>query len=162
VEWTWSGTCVASSREGPVEVPGWYGSRLSLGLLAGRGRELEFAAQATRLSFLPEWVTMRVVSPNSFVVLRRADGNGHIRAMNAQAFVRRHTDCRIASVENAAHRRRDKLVTGSRSKAEQISFETTNDFAANPEPRCPCVLLLDVSGSMGGQPIAELTPWQAA
>lgn len=38
---------------------------------------------------------------------------------------------------------------------EQISFET-NDFASNPEPRCPCVLLLDVSGSMGGQPIAEL------
>lgn len=38
---------------------------------------------------------------------------------------------------------------------EQIAFET-NDFASNPEPRCPCVLLLDVSGSMGGQPIAEL------
>lgn len=38
---------------------------------------------------------------------------------------------------------------------DQISFEA-NDFAANPEPRCPCVLLLDVSGSMGGQPIAEL------
>lgn len=39
--------------------------------------------------------------------------------------------------------------------SEQISFET-NDFASNPEPRCPCVLLLDISGSMGGQPIAEL------
>jgi uncharacterized protein YegL len=39
--------------------------------------------------------------------------------------------------------------------AEQITFETT-DFASNPEPRCPCVLLLDVSGSMSGQPIAEL------
>jgi uncharacterized protein YegL len=38
---------------------------------------------------------------------------------------------------------------------DQISFEA-NDFASNPEPRCPCVLLLDVSGSMGGQPIAEL------
>lgn len=38
---------------------------------------------------------------------------------------------------------------------EQISFET-NDFASNPEPRCPCILLLDVSGSMAGQPIAEL------
>lgn len=38
---------------------------------------------------------------------------------------------------------------------EQISFET-NDFASNPEPRCPCLLLLDVSGSMSGQPIAEL------
>lgn len=39
--------------------------------------------------------------------------------------------------------------------SEQISFDT-NDFASNPEPRCPCVLLLDVSGSMAGQPIAEL------
>jgi uncharacterized protein YegL len=41
------------------------------------------------------------------------------------------------------------------SMIEQISFETT-EFADNPEPRCPCLLLLDVSGSMGGQPIAEL------
>ncbi len=39
--------------------------------------------------------------------------------------------------------------------SDQISFET-NDFASNPEPRCPCVLLLDVSGSMSGQPLAEL------
>lgn len=29
-------------------------------------------------------------------------------------------------------------------------------FAENPEPRCPCVLLLDTSGSMNGNPIAEL------
>ena len=39
--------------------------------------------------------------------------------------------------------------------SEQISFET-NDFASNPEPRCPCILLLDVSGSMSGQAISEL------
>jgi uncharacterized protein YegL len=39
--------------------------------------------------------------------------------------------------------------------SDQISFET-NDFASNPEPRCPCVLLLDVSGSMSGAAIAEL------
>jgi uncharacterized protein YegL len=38
---------------------------------------------------------------------------------------------------------------------EQISFGTT-EFADNPEPRCPCLLLLDVSGSMQGQPITEL------
>lgn len=38
---------------------------------------------------------------------------------------------------------------------EQISFGTT-EFADNPEPRCLCLLLLDVSGSMQGQPIAEL------
>jgi uncharacterized protein YegL len=29
-------------------------------------------------------------------------------------------------------------------------------FADNPEPRCACVLLVDVSGSMSGSPIAEL------
>jgi uncharacterized protein YegL len=38
---------------------------------------------------------------------------------------------------------------------EQIVF-TTAEFADNPEPRCPCVLLLDVSGSMRGAPINEL------
>ena len=38
---------------------------------------------------------------------------------------------------------------------EQIPFGT-NDFAVNPEPRLPCVLLLDVSASMSGKPIAEL------
>jgi uncharacterized protein YegL len=32
----------------------------------------------------------------------------------------------------------------------------TNNFAENPEPRCPCVLLLDTSGSMNGAPIAAL------
>ncbi|HLK55628.1 MAG TPA: VWA domain-containing protein [Chthonomonadaceae bacterium] len=30
------------------------------------------------------------------------------------------------------------------------------EFAVNPEPRCPCVLLLDTSSSMAGEPIAEL------
>lgn len=39
--------------------------------------------------------------------------------------------------------------------SEQIEFGT-DDFADNPEPRCPCLLLLDTSGSMRGVPIAEL------
>ena len=30
------------------------------------------------------------------------------------------------------------------------------EFADNPEPRCPVVLLLDTSGSMQGEPIAQL------
>jgi uncharacterized protein YegL len=30
------------------------------------------------------------------------------------------------------------------------------EFAENPEPRCPVVLVLDTSGSMAGKPIAEL------
>ena len=38
---------------------------------------------------------------------------------------------------------------------EQIPFGT-NDFAENPENRVPCVLLLDISGSMAGSAIAEL------
>ena len=38
---------------------------------------------------------------------------------------------------------------------EQIPFGSDN-FAENPEPRCPCVLLLDTSGSMGGLPIDQL------
>lgn len=42
---------------------------------------------------------------------------------------------------------------------DQIPFDIgfgTNSFAENPEPRVPCVLLLDTSGSMAGPPIAEL------
>lgn len=38
---------------------------------------------------------------------------------------------------------------------EQTPFDDV-DFAENPEPRCPCVLLLDTSGSMDGRPIEEL------
>jgi uncharacterized protein YegL len=38
---------------------------------------------------------------------------------------------------------------------EQVPFGT-NSFAENPESRLPCVLLLDVSGSMAGNPISEL------
>jgi uncharacterized protein YegL len=30
------------------------------------------------------------------------------------------------------------------------------DFASNPDPRAPCVLVLDTSGSMSGQPMREL------
>ena len=38
---------------------------------------------------------------------------------------------------------------------EQIAFGT-DDFAVNPEPRCPCVLVLDVSTSMSGDAINQL------
>ena len=46
--------------------------------------------------------------------------------------------------------------------ADQIPFGEhkfafgSTEFADNPEPRCPCLLLLDVSGSMMGRPIDEL------
>lgn len=36
------------------------------------------------------------------------------------------------------------------------SIDSTIEFAENPEPRCPCVLLLDTSMSMQGEPIDAL------
>jgi uncharacterized protein YegL len=42
---------------------------------------------------------------------------------------------------------------------EQVPFSGSfgaASFADNPEPRCPCLLLLDTSGSMQGAPIQEL------
>ena len=38
---------------------------------------------------------------------------------------------------------------------EQVPFAGT-EFVDNPEPRCACLLLLDNSGSMRGNPIAQL------
>ncbi|MDO9177862.1 MAG: VWA domain-containing protein [Agitococcus sp.] len=42
---------------------------------------------------------------------------------------------------------------------EQVPFFSDfgeDNFADNPEPRCPCLLLLDISSSMQGKPLAEL------
>lgn len=39
---------------------------------------------------------------------------------------------------------------------EPIRLDEAVEFAENPEPRCPCVLLLDTSGSMQGAPIEAL------
>ena len=41
------------------------------------------------------------------------------------------------------------------SHNDQIPFAYP-DLVANPEPRCPCLLLLDTSGSMHGIPIDQL------
>jgi uncharacterized protein YegL len=41
-------------------------------------------------------------------------------------------------------------------------FGFADDFADNPEPRCPCVLLLDTSGSMHGERIDQLNAGIAA
>src|SRR5689334_9741604 len=38
---------------------------------------------------------------------------------------------------------------------DQVPFANP-ELAENPEPRCPCLLLLDTSGSMDGEPIREL------
>src|SRR5437763_16487665 len=37
-----------------------------------------------------------------------------------------------------------------------MSIDNNVEFAENPEPRCPCVLLLDTSMSMKGAPIDAL------
>jgi len=55
-------------------------------------------------------------------------------------------------------RRSNHILESAMSESEdfdQIRF-ACNDFAMNAEPRCPCLLLLDVSGSMNGKPIDEL------
>lgn len=39
---------------------------------------------------------------------------------------------------------------------ERTKLDEIVEFAENPEPRCPCVLLLDTSGSMQGMPIDAL------
>ncbi len=39
---------------------------------------------------------------------------------------------------------------------ETLRLDEAVEFAENPEPRCPCVLLLDTSGSMQGEPITAL------
>ena len=42
------------------------------------------------------------------------------------------------------------------SAAQQSKLIDEVEFAENQEPRCPCVLRLDTSGSMEGEPIAAL------
>ncbi len=39
---------------------------------------------------------------------------------------------------------------------DTLKLDEVVEFAENPEPRCPCVLLLDTSGSMQGDPIEAL------
>lgn len=43
----------------------------------------------------------------------------------------------------------------------QVEFNAS-EFVENPEPRCPCLLLIDTSGSMSGNPIQELNEGLAA
>jgi len=40
--------------------------------------------------------------------------------------------------------------------SDRVKLEELIEFAENPEPRCPCVLLLDTSGSMQGEAINAL------
>ncbi len=40
--------------------------------------------------------------------------------------------------------------------SDNVKLDEAVEFAENPEPRCPCVLALDTSGSMRGAPIEAL------
>jgi uncharacterized protein YegL len=48
------------------------------------------------------------------------------------------------------------------SASATLNRFTTNEFANNPEPRCPCVILIDKSDSMQGGAIRELNEGMAA
>ncbi len=85
------------------------------------------------------------------------------------AWVARKTGYRREWISSVLHGRKpfsDKLV---RKITEGLGIKFTEDsmvettrldeaveFAENPEPRCPCVLLLDTSSSMRGDPITAL------
>jgi uncharacterized protein YegL len=48
-----------------------------------------------------------------------------------------------------------KLAGASMSEFDQVEFAEF-EFVDNPEPRCPCILVLDTSTSMSGARIAQL------
>lgn len=48
----------------------------------------------------------------------------------------------------------DQIPFGTAAEPQPFGF--ADEFLENAQPRCPCVLLLDTSGSMAGEPIAEL------
>ncbi len=59
------------------------------------------------------------------------------------------------SIEQSNHERSPVDTLGS-TGGPQLSLTDAVEFAESPEPRCPCVLLLDTSGSMQGKPIDAL------
>src|SRR5947209_2191675 len=60
-----------------------------------------------------------------------------------------------AFLSRRAQLRGEKIAMTRPDVLEQVPFSAA-EFAENPEPRCPCLLLLDTSGSMSGQPISQL------
>ena len=44
-------------------------------------------------------------------------------------------------------------MTDGIEQSDDKSLEQDLEFAMNPEPRCPCVVLVDTSGSMQGDPL---------
>jgi uncharacterized protein YegL len=49
-----------------------------------------------------------------------------------------------------------ELPDASRNQILPVGSGDSVEFASNPEPRVPCLLVIDTSGSMSGQPIEEL------
>jgi uncharacterized protein YegL len=48
------------------------------------------------------------------------------------------------------------MASGEEADWGEDLFANSLEFAENPEPRCPCVLVLDTSQSMTGEPISAL------
>ena len=68
---------------------------------------------------------------------------------------------RRCGVECVAYRMTFRRLERMADQTEQKPFSETSPFSAaefvdNPEPRCPCILLVDTSRSMRGAPMSEL------
>src|SRR3954449_13582160 len=62
----------------------------------------------------------------------------------------------MRSIPGAGGAPRAAGVRGGRRMTETCLLEEAVEFAENQEPRCPCILLLDTSGSMQGAAVAAL------
>jgi uncharacterized protein YegL len=49
-----------------------------------------------------------------------------------------------------------RVFLSRKAMSNDVTTQEAIEFAENPEPRCPCILLLDTSGSMQGSPIVAL------
>ena len=62
-------------------------------------------------------------------------------------------EMRSESIEQS-NQESSPIDTLRNAEGPELSLADAVEFAENQEPRCPCVLLLDTSGSMEGRPIA--------
>ncbi|BBC23917.1 von Willebrand factor type A [Pseudanabaena sp. ABRG5-3] len=58
--------------------------------------------------------------------------------------------------ENGKNESNQALLESRKSRSQRSFALESIEFAANPEPRCPIILLIDKSGSMSGEPINAL------
>ena len=63
--------------------------------------------------------------------------------------ITQHLQCGSQTIFNSP-------TTINKAITMSLDLPSSSDFADNPEPRCPCVLLVDSSFSMSGEPIRKL------